>query len=903
MRQAFQYATGADLDVASMGARHGKHVFRAASFGLTSQGRPINNTFAINLAIRKAAAAPGGGTVVIPEGIYPVYTIVLASHVTLHLEKNAILRAARPDPSLARGTRGHGENGNVLPPEANPMAGPQDGGHSHFANSLIYGHDLEDIAVTGEGALESFLDGSSLHEKGRTGPTEYILRTDDPASGRDRARPGHCGTWFGNKGVALVRCRDVFLADFGVLIGGHFAFMLEGCRNACVFRVVLDTARDAFDIDSCQDVTVKDSWFNSPNDDALCMKASFGAGEWIPERNLLLSDCTVSGFDAGSVFDGSFSTDRQIALDRCGPTGRVKFGTEASCGLDTVIIRNIRFLRSRGLCLETCDCAKMHDILAENLEMDSVSGAPIFIRVGDRGRFPVTGYHRDSMLTHAEDIRLTDPQWCIPNTEGYPRYPAVRYQAAIRRDFAVSTDGRAEIRIPDPGEPCLVNPKNFGSVNGKTCLKRWNEKTGSYEPDPAEEIPEEDRVLFANGVGGPMAEAWNIVIRNVTARDIDPRYPILLHGLTDSRIRDIRLENIDLEFRGGMTQKMAVEQRQQNTGHRFSMRGTKPLAQLLPWQVNTFFAKGEALLPRADYDPGRKVWKNDMYNVPEKPAVYPEPSNWGILPAFGLYARHVEGLEVKSLTVRTAVPDTRKAVVLDDVRGAALDTILVQNGKQKNAVVLVRDPWRRKTGQEMVPNAPYHEETVTDFSLTHADLLTERVTISAPAPGTPPDLAFPFATVPVPENGYLYPEKTEDLPLPLTVFPPYALWKEPPKKEAGIPLSGRFFLVDPAGEAMPEDTIESSAFPEKNPVVPTRKRSLSCSGLLLAGKKTIPVLLTREGENSFLAGTKEPIPAADTILLKLFVDDGKYRSSCFLPVRVRLCPGTKEQRREKNENN
>ncbi len=90
MRQAFQYATGADLDVASMGARHGKHIFRAASFGLTSQGRPINNTFAINLAIRKAAAAPGGGTVVIPEGIYPVYTIVLASHVTLHLEKNAM---------------------------------------------------------------------------------------------------------------------------------------------------------------------------------------------------------------------------------------------------------------------------------------------------------------------------------------------------------------------------------------------------------------------------------------------------------------------------------------------------------------------------------------------------------------------------------------------------------------------------------------------------------------------------------------------------------------------------------------------------------------------------------------------------------------------------------------------
>ena len=446
MRQAFQYATGADLDVASMGARHGKHIFRAASFGLTSQGRPINNTFAINLAIRKAAAAPGGGTVVIPEGIYPVYTIVLASHVTLHLEKNAILRAARPDPSLARGTRGHGENGNVLPPEANPMAGPQDGGHSHFANSLIYGHDLEDIAVTGEGALKSFLDGSSLHEKGRTGPTEYILRTDDPASGRDRARPGHCGTWFGNKGVALVRCRDVFLADFGVLIGGHFAFMLEGCRNACVFRVVLDTARDAFDIDSCQDVTVKDSWFNSPNDDALCMKASFGAGEWIPERNLLLSDCTVSGFDAGSVFDGSFSTDRQIALDRCGPTGRVKFGTEASCGLDTVIIRNIRFLRSRGLCLETRCTTSLQRTSRWTVCQVHPSLSALATGEGSRSR-GITGTACSPMQrTSALRIR----SGAFPIRRGIPDTP----QSAIRRrsggtlQFQRTEEQRSEFRIP-----------------------------------------------------------------------------------------------------------------------------------------------------------------------------------------------------------------------------------------------------------------------------------------------------------------------------------------------------------------------------------------------------------------------------------------------------------------------
>lgn len=890
MRQPFHYATGADLDTASMEARHGKHIFRAASFGLTKQGRPINNTFAINLAIRKAAAFPEGGTVVIPEGSYPVYTIVLESHVTLHLEKNAILRAARPDASLTRGTRGHGENGNVLAPEANPMAGPQDGGHSYFANSLIYGHDLEDVGITGEGSLESFLDGSSLHEEGHAGPTEYILRTSDPAPGRDRERPGHCGTWFGNKGVALVRCRDIHLADFGVLIGGHFAFLLTGCRNVLAERVVLDTARDAFDIDSCQDVTVRESWFNSPNDDALCMKASFGAGAWIPERNLILEDCTVSGFDAGSVFDGSFSTDRQIALDRCGPTGRVKFGTEGSCGLDTVIIRNIRFLRSRGLCLESVDCAKMHDILAENLVMDGVSSAPIFIRVGDRGRFPVTGYHKDSALSHDRDIRLSDRQWCIPNTEAYPKYPAVRWKAAVNRSFLVSTDGRTKISIPDPDAPCLENPENFEKRNGETCLRRWKEETRCYEPDPKSRIPEKERVLYADGVAKPLAEAWNIVIRNVTARDIDPRYPILLHGLSDSRIRDIRIENVDLIFRGGMTEKMAVEQRQQNTGHRFSMRGTEPLAQLLPWQVNTFFAKNEALLPRADYDPGKRAWAADMYNVPEASAVYPEPSNWGILPAFGLYARHVEGLRVENLSVRTLVPDTRKAVVLDDVRSAALHRVSVRNGEERNRVVLVRDPWRRRTGQEMVPDAPYHEESVTDFSMEQSDLSVENVTVSSPAPGTPADALFPYCTVPVPENGYRYPERTEELPLPVTVFPPYALWIERPQRKEKTPLSGRFRIIDPAGEAMPEEYIESSAFPEVNPVVPTKRRELSCSAVLLAGEKELPVSLKREGD-SFLVKTEEPVPDAEPVLLKILMDDGECKTACFLPVRTELRPG------------
>ena len=43
--------------------------------------------------------------------------------------------------------------------------------------------------------------------------------------------------------------------------------------------------------------------------------------------------------------------------------------------------------------------------------------------------------------------------------------------------------------------------------------------------------------------------------------------------------------------------------------------------------------------------------------------------------AYGLYARHVEGLHVNDVTFRYERPDYRPAVLLDDVHGATLRAI------------------------------------------------------------------------------------------------------------------------------------------------------------------------------------------------------------------------------------
>ena len=48
----------------------------------------------------------------------------------------------------------------------------------------------------------------------------------------------------------------------------------------------------------------------------------------MPLENVLIEDCKVSGYDAGSVYAKTYTNEKLVAEDRCGPTGRVKLGTE-----------------------------------------------------------------------------------------------------------------------------------------------------------------------------------------------------------------------------------------------------------------------------------------------------------------------------------------------------------------------------------------------------------------------------------------------------------------------------------------------------------------------------------------------------------------------------------------------
>jgi polygalacturonase len=93
----------------------------------------------------------------------------------------------------------------------------------------------------------------------------------------------------------------------------------------------------------------------------------------------------VSGYDEGTLLDGTY---RRTRGTRGGPTGRIKFGTEANGGFKNITISNCVFEYCSGLALEEVDGGLMEDITITNLTMRDIVNAPIFIRLGARLRGP-----------------------------------------------------------------------------------------------------------------------------------------------------------------------------------------------------------------------------------------------------------------------------------------------------------------------------------------------------------------------------------------------------------------------------------------------------------------------------------------------------------------------------------
>jgi polygalacturonase len=283
-------------------------------YGAKPDGKTLCTT-SIQEAI-DACSRAGGGTVYLPPGTFLSGTIYFKSGVTLRLAAGCILLGST--------------NLKDYPPTVQAFRSYTD---NYTDKSLIYGENVERIAITGLGTI----DGRGASFKGPYKVRPYMIR--------------------------FIQCRNVTVKDVTIKDSPMWVQHYLACDDVRItgitVRSLVNHNNDGIDIDSCRRVVISDCNINS-GDDAIVLKSTSAQ----VCRDVAVSNCILSS--------------------RC---NALKMGTESNGGFQNIVITGCSVYDTRlaGVALEIVDGGTMDRVVVSNITMNKV-GAPIFMRLGNRAR-------------------------------------------------------------------------------------------------------------------------------------------------------------------------------------------------------------------------------------------------------------------------------------------------------------------------------------------------------------------------------------------------------------------------------------------------------------------------------------------------------------------------------------
>lgn len=269
----------ADPPETDVPASEGSGIYNvAAQYGADTSGQELA-TAAFYKAIRDAAAA-GGGTVYVPNGVYLISNLILQSNVSLYLEAGAYLMCTEDTSVLSESERKTTEHGHTVDYPISWMFTTASGSE----NIRIYGRGT----IDGRGALMKQQHGWLIN----------LIRTNKTSD-------------FTLEGVTL---RDS--SHWGCIIYGSTQVSIRGTKHLNLVKNLNED--DGIDICSSRNVEVLDTLVIS-QDDPYSVK-SYAVGETSDVRfegGLTWTRCAAAKVGYGHVTNVSNIAFRNITAHRC----------------------------------------------------------------------------------------------------------------------------------------------------------------------------------------------------------------------------------------------------------------------------------------------------------------------------------------------------------------------------------------------------------------------------------------------------------------------------------------------------------------------------------------------------------------------------------------------------------
>lgn len=285
------------------------------------------NTHAIQYIIDKAEAN-GGGTIVIPKGVFLTGALFFKPKTKLRLLEGATLKGS-DDIS----------NYPLIPSR-------MEGRSIYYYAALINAYHVDSFSITGPGTI----NGNGLHF------WEYfwayrdsVKKTGRAATNLEVHRPRMLFIW---------GCNNVIIQNVRLHNAGFWTTHLYQCNNVLIencdirspYKPVPAPSTDGVDIDVCKKVTIRNCYI-SVNDDAVCIKGGKGPDAHKRAENGIVEDILVEncnfGESHGTLTLGSECiharniTVRNCKVDNNTPILRLKMRPDTYQVYENILIENI----------------------------------------------------------------------------------------------------------------------------------------------------------------------------------------------------------------------------------------------------------------------------------------------------------------------------------------------------------------------------------------------------------------------------------------------------------------------------------------------------------------------------------------------------------------------------------
>ena len=211
-------------------------VYNIRDFGAKGDGKTLDSP-AINKAI-ELCNSNGGGTILVPPGVFLSGTIHLKSNMVFHIGAGATILGST---NLA---------------DYQDVVESKDSKRGPWHAAIIVGNEINNIEISGHGVV----DGNNVFNP----------------KGEEEMRGPHA--------IFFNKSENITISDIFVKDAANYAYIMEGCNNGSLHGVRVTGGWDGIDLFNCKNFLITDCQFATGDD---CV----AGGGW---ENIVISNCTLN---------------------------------------------------------------------------------------------------------------------------------------------------------------------------------------------------------------------------------------------------------------------------------------------------------------------------------------------------------------------------------------------------------------------------------------------------------------------------------------------------------------------------------------------------------------------------------------------------------------------------------